>query len=230
MRYLLLAIATLFVLDGSSAHAVPIPTYDVTNATMLMSANQGAGDNIRFTFTGPGVDIDGIGGMGCFFGGVEWCSGSPIPPGTPTPLTQIFVANYIKSVVGGVDHGDVFGTTSPPGGFFNDSGGLNPIVMGAGGQGPTFTEFQMTMPTNGTWSLNFVPATDFNGNAAVRFVGGAFSASAPSPTPEPGTLGLILVATAGMWIMSRRRRFWEANSPVIERHVGIGVGGNELTS
>ena len=221
MRYVLLAMATLFVLDGPSAHAVPIPIYHVTDATMVMGPNQGGGDNVLFTFTGPGVDIFGRGGMGCFSGSVEWCSGSPIPPGTPTPLTQIFVDNYIRSVVGGVDHGDVFGTTSPPGGFFNDSGGLNQIVMGAVGQGPTFTEFEMTMPTNGEWGLNFVPATDFNGNAAVRFVGGTFSASAPSPTPEPGTLALILVATAGMWIMGRRRSSRGTCRPAIERHVEI---------
>jgi hypothetical protein len=201
MRYVLLAMATLFVLGGSSAHAVPIPTYDVTDATMLMGPNAGAGDNIRFTFTGSGVDINGFGGMGCF----SWCSGSPIPPGVDINLTQIFVGDYDRAVVGGVTYNPhtEFGASSP--GFFNDSGGLNPIVMGQVGSGPTFSEFRMTMPTNGTWSLNFVPVTDVNGNATVRFVDGTFSASALAPTPEPGTLGLILVATAGMWIMSRRR-------------------------
>ena len=175
------------------------------------------------------MDIEnGIGGMACF----SWCSGSPIPPGTFVNLTQIFDSGFYQSVVlGGVAYDpNTFGTTNIPGGFFNDSGGLNPNVMGIVGAGPTFSEFEMTMPTNGEWSLNFVPATDINGNAAVRFVSGTFSASAPLPTPEPGTLGLILVATAGMWIMSRRGSSSDAYRPVVDRQVGIGVGGNELTS
>jgi hypothetical protein len=64
----------------------------------------------------------------------------------------------------------------------------------------------MTMPTNGSWDLHFAPATDENGNAAVRFVNGTFSASAPAPTPEPGTLTLMLVGSAGAAWISRRRR------------------------
>jgi hypothetical protein len=91
--------------------------------------------------------------------------------------------------------------------FFDDSGGLSPIATGFVGMGPTFTAFRMTMPTNGSWSLTFAAATDQNGNAAVRFVNGTFSASAPEPTPEPGTLGLMLAGSAGAaWISRRRRR------------------------
>jgi hypothetical protein len=63
----------------------------------------------------------------------------------------------------------------------------------------------MTMPTNGSWSLNFVPTTDENGNSAMAFVNGTFSASEMVPTPEPGTLGLMLVGSAGIWITRRRR-------------------------
>ena len=173
-------LATLFALDVSSAHADPIPTYHVMDATMFMGPNL-AGDNISFTFTGAGVDIRRIGGMGCF----TWCMGSPIPPGIDITLTQIFIANFNKAVVGGVTQEPTtdIGVTGPS--FFNDSGGLNPIAMGFVGSGPTFTEFRMTMPTNGSWSLNFAPATDENGNSTMAFVNGTCSASEMALTPDP---------------------------------------------
>ena len=196
-------LATLFAIDVSSAHAEPIPIYHVTDATMFMRPNV-ARDHISFAFTGPGVDIRGNGGMGC----VAWCSGSPIPPGVTIQLTQIFISNFNRAVVGGVtyDPNSQFGITSPS--FFNDSGGLNPIAMGFVGSGLTFIEFRMTMPTNGGWGFNFAPATDLNGNSTVRFVSGTFSASAP--TPEPATLGLMLAGSAGIWITRRRRKSRDA--------------------
>jgi hypothetical protein len=202
MRYLLLVLTTLFAIDVSSARADPIATFHVTDATMFMRPNV-SGDNISFEFTGPGVDISGTGGMGCF----AWCSGAPIPLGAGIGLTPISIANFDRALVGGInyDPNTEFGVSIPS--FFDDSGGLSPIATGFVGMGPTFTAFRMTMPTNGSWDLNFAPATDANGNAAVRFVNGTFSASAPAPTPEPGTLTLMLTGSAGAaWISRRRRR------------------------
>jgi hypothetical protein len=204
MTYLLLVLAALFALDVSSARADPIPTFPVMDVTMFMRPNVGGvGENIRFTFTGPGMDVEGLAGMGCF----SWCSGNAIPPGHGTPLTEIFVTNFTKAVLGGVTYPDPLNEFSLSGpGPFNESGGLNPIAMGFAGSGPTFIEFRMTLPTNGSWSLNFAPATDRHGNPTRRFVNGTFSASAMAQTPEPGTLGLMLVGSAGLWITRRRRK------------------------
>jgi PEP-CTERM motif-containing protein len=201
MRYLLLVLTTLFAIDVSSARADPIATFHVTDATMFMRPNV-SGDNISFEFTGPGVDISGTGGMGCF----AWCSGAPIPLGAGIGLTLISIANFDRALVGGInyDPNTEIGVSIPS--FFDDSGGLSPITTGFVGMGPTFTAFRMTMPTNGSWDLNFVPATDENGNAAERFVNGTFSASAAAPTPEPGTLTLMLTGSAGAAWISRRRR------------------------
>jgi len=202
MTYLLLVLATLLALDMSAAQADPIPTFQVTDATMFMVPNV-AGDNLTFAFTGPGVDVRGFGGMACFM----WCTGAPIPAGVSTDPTQIFLSAFTMAVVGGVtyDPNTEISVSSPT--FFDDSGGLNPVAAGFVGSGPAFTEFQMTLPTNGGWSFNFAPATDENGNSTVRFVNGTFSASA-LPTPEPGTYGLVLAGSAAIaWISRRRIRF-----------------------
>ena len=201
MKYLLLVLTTLFAMNVPAAHADPIPLFHVTNATMFMRPNV-SGDHISFEFTGPGVDISGTGGMGCF----QWCSGAPIAPGAGTPLSQIFITNFSRALVGGIlyDPNTEIGVSVPS--FFDGAGGLSPIASGFVGSGPTFTPFQITMPTNGTWNLVFAAATDENGNAAVRFVDGSFSASAPVPTPEPGTLALVLAGSAGAAGIRRRRQ------------------------
>jgi hypothetical protein len=201
-KFPLLMLAALFVIGASSAQADPIPTFDITDAMMFMRPNV-AGDHVSFEFTGPGVDIRGVGGMdNCF----SWCSGDPIPPGTSVQLNHISVTNFTMAVVGGVAHDPnfEFGVTFP--GFFNDSGGLNPLVAGFVGSGETFSEFRMTLPTNGRWNLNFAPAVDENGHATTRFVNGTFSATAPAPTPEPATFALMLVGSAAAGWMTRRRR------------------------
>ena len=82
--------------------------------------------------------------------------------------------------------------------------------MGFVGSGPTFTEVRMTMPTNGSWSLNVAPATDENGNSTMTFVNGTFSASELALRPEPGTFGPMLVGSASMWMTRRRRKSRDA--------------------
>ena len=145
--------------------------------------------------------------MGCF----SWCEGKPVPP-TSFPLTKIFIANFSKAVVGGVAY-DPFeiGTVSGGQFFFDDFGGVNPIVNVEAGSVDTsgiFTStiFTLIMPTNGVWGLNFVPTTDQNGNPAFAFTYGIFSASAPAPTPEPATIGLVLAGSAGLGWITRRRK------------------------
>ncbi len=203
MKHLLLVLTTLFVMGVSSARADPIAIFHVTNATMVMRPNV-SGDHITFQFTGPGLDISGTGGMVCF----EWCSGAPVPLTTATRLGPIFISNFRRVLVGGIvyDPNSEIGVSTS---FFNASGGLNPLATGFVGSGPTFSLFEMTMPTNGGWSLSFAAATDHSGNAAMRFVSGTFSAfgAPPAPTPEPGTFALVLAGSAGAaWIRRRRRQ------------------------
>jgi hypothetical protein len=202
MRYLLLVLAALFAFDVSPAHADPISAA-VNNATMFMGPNSGSGDNIFFRFTGTGVEIEGIGGMACF----DWCTGGPIPPGTPINLTQIFISNFTSAVVGGVgyDPNSEIGLSGSSS-FFDDAGGLRGSVMGFVGEGPTYKEFLISMPSGGIWTLNFTRVTDELGNDTEAFVNGTFVAGTPTPTPEPGTLGLILLGSTGLWIIARRRR------------------------
>jgi hypothetical protein len=206
VRYLLVVLAALF-LNAFPAHADPISA-SVDHATMLMGPNI-AGDNISFTFTGIGVDIEGTGGMACF----DWCTGEPIPVGTPINLTQVFVSSFTRTVVGGVSYDPnsdfgVFGGSS----FFDDAGGLNASVHGFVGEGPTFNEFFITMPSGGGWTLNFTPATDEQGNATQAFVNGTFFAgtTTPAPIPEPGTLGLMLLASTVIWITVRQGQLTRA--------------------
>jgi hypothetical protein len=154
-----------------------------------------------------GLDIEGIGGMGCF----DWCSGAPIPAGTPINLTQIFLSTFTRAVVGGVSYDPttdigLLGGSS----FFDDAGGLSGTVRGFVGEGATFNEFLISMPTGGSWTLNFTPARDEQGDATQAFVNGTFAAETATPTPEPGTLGLMLVASACVWSTARRRTFRDA--------------------
>ncbi len=201
MRYLLV-LAALFAFDASRAHAEPI-SVEVTYATMFMRPNAGGGDNIRFQFTGIGVDIEGVGGMACF----DWCSGRAIPPGTPINLTQIFLSTFGRAVVGGVAYDPSSDLNLFNSSFFDDAGGLNGGAMGFVGEGETFREFFVSLP-GGSWTLNFRPVTDEQGNATEAFVNGTFVGGTPTstPTPEPGTWGLMLLGSAGIWITRRRQR------------------------
>jgi hypothetical protein len=87
MNYLRLAIAILLAAFAQCTYADSVPTFRVTEATMFMFPSGGSGDNVVFTFTGPGVSIVGDGGMACF----DWCS-SPISPDLTGSLSQIFIS------------------------------------------------------------------------------------------------------------------------------------------
>jgi hypothetical protein len=199
MRYFQLALAILCAATLQPAHADPISVAQATRASMFMLPNSGLGDNLVFTFTGPGLDISGIGGMGCF----DWCSGQPIPADTPTVTSQIFIAVFTRALVGGVEYsptGEIGGETP-----FDEFGGLEPVTRIGVGAGDTFKEFDLILP-NSTWTLNFAPGTDQEGNPTIAFTNGAFLAEAPLATPEPGTIALMLIGTAGIGWVARRRR------------------------
>ena len=192
-----LATAILLTVAVSSAQADPIPVFHVTQASMTMGPNT-SDDNLKFTFTGPGVEIDGIGGMGCF----EWCTGQPIPVDTPIVTSQIFLSSLGVLTLGGVKYPPFVAFDGPS--FFDDAGGLNPFTTFFPGEANT--EVKLTLPTSGAWRLNFAPTKDQNGNPAIAFVNGTFSAEAPVPTPEPATVGLVLMGLASVGLTSRRKR------------------------
>jgi hypothetical protein len=92
--------------------------------------------------------------------------------------------------------------------FFDEVGGLNPSISGIVGSSNGALQFNLTLPTNGSWQLNFVPTTDQFGNPAILFTNGTFFAPAPLPTPEPSTIGLMLTVLAGMaGIIKRKGKF-----------------------
>jgi hypothetical protein len=199
MNSVRLAIAIMLTVAVSSAHADPIPIFHVTRATMNMGPNT-SGDNLTFVFTGPGVEVSGIGGMGCF----DWCTGQPIPVDTAITTSQIFLSNLVALTVGGVDFSPFLTFDGPS--FFDADGGLNPLTTFF--PGDALTQVKLTLPTGGGWRLNFARTTDQEGNPAIFFVNGTFSAEAPVATPEPATIGLVVIGSAGIrLITSRKRRF-----------------------
>jgi len=196
MNYLRLAIAILLLAFAQCSYADSILTLHITEATMSMGPNDGSGDNIGFTFTGPGIKIFGTAGMGCF----DWCTGQPVPPDTIAFTSEIFLSGFPDVLFHGVS-----AFLDPETSFFDNSGGLNPTVTGHLNGVPVV----LTLPTNGSWGLNFVSTTDQNGNPAISFVSGSFSASAPAPVPEPGTIGLMLTGLAGIGGIVRRKRTFD---------------------
>jgi hypothetical protein len=197
LLYFRLAIATLLGACAQCAYADSIPTFHVTQATMLMGPNDGSGDNIFFSFSGPGVTITGIAGMGCF----SWCSGQAISDSTVVFASQIFLTSFDTVIFKGTNYDPMALSLDP----FDDFGGLNPSVSGLVGSDTGPLQFNLTLPTNGSWAFDFAPTTDQFGNPAFSFTDGEFSASAPVPTPEPATVGLMLTGLAGIAGIARRK-------------------------
>ena len=99
MNYLRLAIAILLAAFAQCVYADSIPTFHITEATIHMSPNDGSGDNVSFMFTGPGVNIVGIGSMACF----DWCSG-PISDPNIAGTSQIFLTGFGIATIGGTSY------------------------------------------------------------------------------------------------------------------------------
>jgi hypothetical protein len=199
MNYLRLAIAILFAVCVQCSYADSIPLFYVTQATMFMGPNEGGGDNVSFSFTGPGLNITGFGGMNC----IEWCS-LPIPDPSIAQPSQIFISAFDTVTINGKSYDpSQFALTSS---LFDDFGGLNALVSGLAGSETGPLQFNLKLPTNGGWSFNFSPTTDQNGNPAFIFTDGEFSAT--QVTSEPATVGLMLTGLAGIaGIIKRKAKF-----------------------
>jgi hypothetical protein len=199
MNFLRLAMAILFAVCAQCSYADSIHTFQITQATMQMGPNDGSGDNLSFTFTGPGLTITGIGGMGC----IEWCSGQPIYDLSSVGTSQIFITGFTTATIGGISYDP---NTLAFASLFDAFGGLNASTTGFVGEGDTFTQFRITAPTNGGWNLNFA-YVQANGDtpAYYYFTDGEFSANARVVTPEPGTVSLMLVGLAGIAGIAKRK-------------------------
>ena len=197
MKRFLWGIAVLLTVVGQWAYADSIPTFHITEALMFMGPNDGSGDNVGFTFTGPGVRITGTGGMGCF----DWCSGL-ISDTSIANTSQIYVSSFDTAILGGKTYEvGIFD-------LFDGSGGLNALTSGIAGSDTGSFQFNLTLPTDGSWGLHFAQTVDQNGNPAFYFTHGSFRATAPLPTPEPATVGLMLTGIVGIaGVVKRKAKF-----------------------
>jgi PEP-CTERM motif len=197
MNYLRLAIAILFAVTAQCSYADSIPTFWVTQATMFMGPNDGSGDNLGFFLTGPGVNIVGIGGMYC----IDWCSFFPISDPSLAYPSRISLTEFGTVTIGGTSYNALDFYPS----IFDENGGLNALVSGLAGADTGPLQFNLNLPTNGSWNFNFAPTTD-NGNPAWIFTDGEFNAT--QVTPEPATVGLMGIGLAGIaGAVKRKARF-----------------------
>ena len=205
MNYLRLSIVLLLAAFAQQSYADSIQTFHITQVLMTMYPNDGSGDNIGFTFTGPGVMITGTAGMGCF----DWCS----TQGTYTPIgstTEIFLSYFSSVKLGGVSYDPTtFGVFD----FFDQFGSVNPTASGTASNATSDVNVDFTLPANGGWGLDFEQSTDEFGNPYYYFVRGSFAASAPAPVPEPGTIGLVLTGMGGIGAILRRNRKVRSSAP-----------------
>lgn len=196
-RNLLLAVLA-FVVFAPCAYADSIPALDI-NITYA-TAGLGPDGGVGFTLYGPRTTISGFGGMACF----SWCSGPITDLSSATPA-QVFVGAYLNVMIAGTSYNpDLLSLQCC---LFSGSGTLNASATGFIGQNETFRYLNLTLPTNGGWSLNFDFFPAMNGNPAFYlFSSGTFTAGTPpAPTPEPGTLGLMAIGLIGLAAVIRRR-------------------------
>jgi hypothetical protein len=200
MNYLRLAIVIMFAVTAQGSYADSIPTFQITQAQMFLNTDpDGSGHNVGFYFTGPGVTISGLGSMYC----AEWCSGLPSPEPSGY-LSQISVSLFYTAIIGGKTYDT---STLSINNLFNDmeGGGLNASASGSVGAGNGFLQFNLVLPTNGRWNLNFAESVDEFGRPVYSFTQGSFTATAPLLTPEPATVGMMLTGIVGIAGVVKRK-------------------------
>jgi hypothetical protein len=199
LTYLRLAAVSLLVLCSQLTFADSIKTYFITSISMHLYPNDGSGDDLVFSFTGPHIQFSGLGGMEC-----TDCFTDPIygTPGFSASFGDIVF--FTSFVINGVAYSsDSVGFNGL--GLFNGFGGVSPLVSGFVSEGDTFFEFNLRLPTNGGWNPSYgykPPSGDQPGY--YFFTGADFEASAA--TPEPGTVALTLTGLAGIAGVVRNKR------------------------
>ena len=186
-------IALFLVLCPLLAFADSIPTYQITQISMQMFPNT-VGDNVTFQFSGPNVSFSGYGGMACF----DFCS-SPVANASGI-TSQVFISNFLTLTIEGKAYD---GTTLAFDALFDTTGNVFASALGSVASDTNeLVQFKLILPTNGKWTLNFIPDPDNPG--MWRFTTGTFSASAAA-VPEPSTLALLVTGILGIAGTVRRK-------------------------
>lgn len=196
MRRFLWIVVILFSGFAPCSYADSIPFFNVNIAyvTVSLGPNYGSGDNAFLTMIGPSTRITAIAGMACF----EWCSG-PITDLNSVSVSQIFVGSFTGAIINGVTY-DPNSDISINCCLFSESGYLNGSASGFVGEGDTFANMNLNLPSGGSWSLTFEPV-----DGGYQFVQGEFTAGKPpSPVPEPGMLGMIVTGLASIFAVVRK--------------------------
>lgn len=197
MRRFLCVVVILFFgfAPCSYADSIPFLNVNITYVTVSLGPNDGLGENAFITMIGPGTRITAIAGMACF----DWCYG-PIPNLNSVFVSQVFVASFTGATVDGVSY-DPNSDFSINCCLFSDGGDLNGSASGFVGEGPTFANMNLNLPSGGGWHLNFEPV-----DGGYQFVQGEFTAGTPSsPVPEPGMLSLMVTGLASIFSVVRKR-------------------------
>jgi len=194
MKRLLSVLVLALVVLAPCAYADSILNINITFVTGVMYP----GGGVFLTLIGPGTIITASAGMACH----DWCDGFPIPDLTSVAASQVFIGSFQSAIVGGITY-NADNDISLNCCLFDFSGSLNGSVSGFVGEGERFKLFNLTLPGGGGWSFNFTGSSGY-----YQFVDGSFSAGTPpvTPTPEPGTLGLMATGLAGLAGVIRRRR------------------------
>jgi len=194
-----LSLAVLaFVVSAPCAYADSIPILDI-NITYA-TAGLGPDGGVSFALFGPGTTITGYGGMACY----AWCL-QAIPDLSSVNPSQVFVGGFLSVTIAGMSYNpDLLSLQCC---LFSASGDLGGSVSGFVGQDETFRYLNLTVPGGG-WNFNFNYFPTTNGNPAFYvFSSGSLTAGTPpAPTPEPGTLGLMVTGVVGIAGVIRRRR------------------------
>jgi hypothetical protein len=199
------AIAMLLAVVAQCAYADSIPTFNITQVTVSVGINNGSGENIFFSLTGPGTNISGDAGIGCF----DWCSFNNFSPGDSLSpnVGQMFISLFHSALLGGITYNpdseigftsnfslNVLGSIIFPANFngstFCVPASMPSSISGQAGSDQTFIQFNLKMPPGG----NFCTTWNFNGGQ-YQFVQGKFVATT---VPEPGTLGFMVVGLASL--------------------------------
>ena len=202
--------------SGTVGYADSIANFNITQATMFVGVNNGTGDNIFFDLTGPGTNISGDTGAGCF----DWCSFNTFLPGDALSpgIGQLSVSLFHSAMIGGntYDPDSEIAFTSTfsldVGGSFIFPPNLNgstftaclpastpSSISGFAGSGATFTEFNLKMPSGG----HFCTTWDFDAaSRQYQFSQGKFVATT---VPEPGTLGFMVTGLASIVGVIRKK-------------------------
>ena len=205
MNYVRLAIAIVFAVTVQGSYADSIPSFQITQAQMSLFPDDGSGNNASFVFTGPGVTISGQGSMYC----ADWCSGGFIFD-TVGYTSTIYVSRFYTAIVGGKTYD---ASTLALNNVFNDAG-LNASGSGSVGAGESLLQFNLVLPTNGRWNLNFAESIDEFGRPVYSFTQGSFTATAPLLTPEPATLGMMLTGIVGIaGVLKRKAKLRPRKAP-----------------